>query len=116
MSAGKKYKYNTNAFVNEFNILKEEHWIARLMKKSVKNCVMGDYVACQNIFLLKSKELFWHVWIMIGPSRQAEVLENKWKLIFKYYRSIPYFSSNIQIWIFVWEFRFLDSFSTIHIY
>ena len=27
MSAGKKYKYNTNAFVNEFNIQKEEHWI-----------------------------------------------------------------------------------------
>ena len=42
----------------------------------------------------------------IAPSK---VLENKWKLIFKYYRSILNFSSNIQIWIFVRHYDFRAS-------
>ena len=46
-------------------------------------------------------DFFGNAWIMIGASRQPEVLGNKWKLIFKYYRSILDFSSNIQNLIFV---------------
>ena len=65
-------------------------------------------------YLNSEESFFGKNWILacmnydwaIAPSK---VLENKWKLIFKYYRSILNFSSNIQIWIFVRHYDFRAS-------